>query len=105
MAKEAILPSRTLTAQPDANASRKDQKGYQLPEEYDAQVANQEFDRLHERVNKIVVEAAALADLSTAYAGGDLATASDVATALNATNARINALAEILRDSGLLRRS
>jgi len=94
MAKETILPARTLTSQPDANSTRKDQKGYQLPEEYDAQITNQEFDRLHERINKIVAEAAAISDVAT----GGSATAAANATA-------INSILALLRDSGLLRRS
>lgn len=93
MAKEPILPSRTRTEQTDVSNTRKDQKNYQLPEEYNAQLSNQELDRIHERINKIVVEAEALADLDSATA-----TAADCAT-------RLNAFGEILRNSGLLRRS
>lgn len=93
MAKEPIIAARAKTPQPDANSTRKDQKGYRLPDEYDPVATNAELDRLHERLNKIVVEAEALADLDPSTA-----TTSEIAT-------RLNAYGEILRSSGLLRRT
>lgn len=88
-----LVASRALTVQPDANATVKDQKRYQLPDDYNAQQTNQALDQVHERINKIVVEAAALADLDSATA-----TAAQCAT-------RLNAFGEILRQSGLLKSS
>lgn len=108
MAKAPILAQRNKTLQPDVAETVKNQKSYELPAEYDqtaARLINQEFDRIHERINLVVVEAAALADLSEAYVAGDLGSAANIATAINTTNARINALTEIMRNSGLLRRS
>lgn len=92
MSRDPLIANRTATSTPQAGTTRKDQKGYQLPDEYSAQLVNQEFDRLHQRINLIVIEAAALADLDTATA----------TTAQCA--ARLNAFGEILRNSGLLRR-
>jgi hypothetical protein len=94
MAKEPIQAPREKTEQPDAGETRKDQKGFQLPMEFDARLVNQEFDRLHSRLNALLVEAAALTDLDE---GGAVSNA-DICT-------RINALAEIMRQASLLRRS
>ncbi len=99
---EPLLPSRTRTAQPDPSTTRKDQKGYQLDDEYNALQVNQEFDRIHERINAIAVGAAALPDLTIILTGSTLPQA---VTALQAAQARINAFGAILRQSGLLKSS
>lgn len=97
-----LVPARTLTVQPDANATVKDQKRYQLPDDYNAQQTNQALDQTHERINKIVVEAAALADLSILATGSTLVQA---VAAIQVAQARINAFGAILRQSGLLKSS
>jgi hypothetical protein len=94
MAKTPLVAARTPVSLPAANDTRKDQKGYQLPDEYNAQLVNQEFDRVHERLNKLAVEGAHLTDLVT----DGTATNAEICT-------QLNALAELLRQSGLLRRS
>lgn len=90
MAKGAISVGREPIAQPNRENSRKGQKRYRQGAEFDPTQINAEFDYIHERINQIVVESAALTDLSGS------ATLSDVIT-------RVNALAEILREAGLLR--
>lgn len=82
---------RTKTEQPNFKDTRKGQKHFQIPPSYDPQPINQEFDYIHERINQIAVEAEALTDLSGS------ATLAQVIT-------RVNALTEILREAGLLRR-
>jgi hypothetical protein len=93
MASEPLVATRTATAQPAPATTKKSQKAYQLTDPIVALQVNQEFDRLHERINAIVTEATALADLDSATA-----TAADCAT-------RLNAFGAILRQSGLLKSS
>lgn len=91
--RDPIVAPRAATAQPNQASTRKDQKRYQISDPPEAKEINDEFDRVHTRLNQIVVAAAALADLDPATA-----TAAQCAT-------RLNELAEILRDSGLLLRA
>lgn len=89
-----LLPARAPIAQPDPQSTGKDQKGFQLSSTYNAQEVNSEFDRVHKRINDILAEGAALPDLATA---GSTANA-DICT-------RINALAALMRQAGLLKSS
>lgn len=100
MAKEPIIASTTRIEQPNAAETRKDQKGFQLPEEYNARLVNQNFDQVHERINKIVTET-----LESGEVIEDLVTSGVVATDVTALIARVNLLSEILRDMGGLRRT
>lgn len=90
MAKGAITVPREPIAQPNRENTRKGQKRYRQPEVYDPTQINTEFDYIHERLNQIVVESAAIEDLSGS------ATLAQVIT-------RLNAVTEILREAGLLR--
>lgn len=101
------MAATTKTEQPNPGETRKDQKGYQLPEEYIARLVNAEFDRLHERINKITVEA-----LDGAEVIADLAALDSAATLaqtrtyiIDTLTPRLNLIAEILRDMGGLRRT
>ena len=105
MASTPITPARTKTAQLDANSTRKSQKAYQVSDEFNAKEVNDEFDRIHERINQLVVESAALDDLTTTYVAGDMGTAAAIAAALNTTNSRINALYAVMRQAGLFRQA
>lgn len=100
MAKLPLIASRTLTAQPNANETRKEQKAFQQPEEYDAQALNQALDRLHERVNKLATESLESGDVIE-----DLTITGVAATDAAAAITRLNLFAEILRNAGLLRRT
>lgn len=96
MPKEPLVAPREKTEQPNVNETRKDQKAHQLPEEYEARLVNQEFDRIHERINQIVVE-----KLDGGEVIEDLpptATLAEVITRSNLQN-------EIMRNAGLLRRT
>lgn len=90
MAKGGLDISRTKQTQPDPNATRKGQKRFAQGTEVSAEAVNNEFDYIHERINQVVVEAAALPDLA-------------LTETLANTIARVNALAEILRSAGLLK--
>lgn len=92
MSRGPITVSREPVQQPAPASTSKDQKAYRVGAEVDPQALNAELDRLHARINRIVVEAEALADLDTATATAAICAA------------RLNAFGEILRDSGLLRR-
>lgn len=96
MAKEPIIAATSKTLQPNPGETRKDQKGYQLPEEYNAQMTNQEFDRVHSRINAIVQE-----DTSAGEPIANLAGAATLAEVIT----QVNLLAETLRKAGLLRRT
>jgi len=96
MAKEAIVPARTKTAQINPNETKKDQKAYQMPEEYSAQAVNQELDRIHQRINQIVVEA-----LDSGEVLEDLPVTATLAEVI----AQQNKQNEIMRNAGLLRRT
>lgn len=102
MASTPLVAPRAATAQPDPSTTNKQQKGFQLDDDYNAQQVNQEFDRIHERINAIVTAAAALADLTTLATG---ATLPEAVTAIQAAQARLNAFGAILRQSGLLKSS
>jgi hypothetical protein len=92
MAKGSFETRTTPIAQPDRNFTKKGQKRFRLPAEYDPEPINSELDYLHERVNQVVYEATALTDL-------------DSGETLANTIARVNALTEILRQAGLLKSS
>ena len=94
MAKQSIIAARSAISQPNVASTNKDQKRFEQGSDYNPQQLNAELDYIHERINKIVVEASALADLATDGTSSN----SEICT-------RINALTEILRNSGLLRRS
>lgn len=89
MATGSIEQRRTPIEQPNRKDTRKSQKGYIQPEEYSADALNRELDRLHERINQIVVETIALTDLDTATA-----TTAQIAT-------QVNLISELLRQAGL----
>ena len=91
MAKTSIDIPRTKTPQPSVGTTRKAQKRYQQPIEYDARTINSELDFVHERINAIIVEDPSISDLEST------ATLSDVIT-------RVNLLTEIIRKAALLRR-
>lgn len=84
-----VVP-REAQAQPDGRSTKKSQKRGFQKEEYDPRSINNELDYLHERLNLIVVESAALTDLSGS------ATLANVIT-------RVNELTAILRTAGLIR--
>lgn len=84
--------SRTKQVQPDVKKTKKSTKHYQAKAEYDNDAINNEFDFIHERINSLFVEDAALDDLA---AGATLAE----------TITRVNSLTETLRKAGLLKRS
>lgn len=96
MPKDPIQAPRSKTAQPNANETRKDQKAYQMPEEYSAQAVNNEFDRVHERINALVTET-----LESGEVVEDLALTATLAEVIE----RVNLFAEIMRNAGLLRRT
>lgn len=94
MAKEPLIPARAPTTVPVVGTTHKDQKGYQLDDEYNALQVNQEFDRLHKRINDILVEASALSDLAT-----------DGSETVDTISAKVNSILVLLRQSGLLKSS
>lgn len=96
MAKEPIVAPREKTEQPNINETKKDQKAHQLPEEYVARLVNQEFDRIHERINQIVVEY-----LDSGEVVEDLLSTATLAEVIT----RVNLQNEIMRNAGLLRRT
>ena len=93
MAKGSFEVRTTPITQPDRNDTRKGQKRFRLPAAYDPEAINSELDYVHERINQVVYESVALADLDTATA-----TNAQIAT-------RVNEIAEILRQAGLLKSS
>lgn len=96
MPKEPLVAPRTKTEQPNAAETRKDQKHFQMPEEYDSLSVNKALDEIHERINKLATEALSAGDVIE-----DLAAAATLPVAVE----RINVLTEILRNAGLLRRT
>lgn len=67
---------------------------------YDRDKVYFELEGLHRRLNDQLLDLSEEdddGDLNTAYVAGDLGTAADIATALNATNTRINEILEKLR--------
>jgi hypothetical protein len=92
MAKGSFEVRTTPIDQPEIGSTRKGQKRLRQPADYDPETINSELDYVHERINQITYEAAALTDLSGS------ATLADTIT-------RVNALAEILRQAGLLKSS
>jgi hypothetical protein len=92
MAKGAITVPREPIAQPEVGSTRKGQKRYRAGAEYDPLPLNAELDYVHERINQVVVESAALEDLESS-------------ATLAETITRVNELAEILRSAGLLKSS
>lgn len=92
MATGPIAVPRTPIAQPDRIDTKKSQKRRALGPEFDAQMVNNELDYLHERLNLVVVEDPAIADLASG------ATLAEVIT-------RLNLITETLRSAALLRRS
>lgn len=58
-----------------------------------------ELEHLHKTLNDRLV-ATAQTDLSVVYTAADLGTAADIATALNLTNTRINAILAKIRTGG-----
>lgn len=96
MAKENLVPSREKTAQANLNETRKDQKAFQMPEEYSAQAVNQEFDRVHARINALAQEA-----LDSGEVIEDLPATATLAEVIT----RSNLQSEIMRNAGLLRRT
>lgn len=96
------LPARTSTAQPNTQKTKKDQKGFQLGPEYNAQEVNAEFDRLHKRVNDVVIE-------NPVVNGAELSPATNNTLAGGSTTAqmiaRINTLTALLEKAGLLKTS
>ncbi len=57
-----------------------------------------ELEHIHKAMNNRLVPSTE-ADLSEAYAAGDLGTAAEIATAINATNAKINLILSLIRVS------
>lgn len=86
-----IVPRRTAITQPDVSNTRKSQKRRALLGEYNPQLINNELDYVHERLNMIVVEDAAIEDLDSGASLGDVIT-------------RLNLITETLRSAGLLKR-
>lgn len=71
----------------------------QLDDVYDKWKLYRELEILHERVNELLVSADqedASETLKVNYVAGDLGSAATIATAINATNTRVNELAEII---------
>jgi len=91
MAKGVIEVARNAIVQPNRSTSRKSQKRQGLKEEYDGALVNNELDYVHERINLVVVEVAAVADLDPAASTAEIV-------------ARINYLTETMRSAGLLKR-
>lgn len=92
MPKGPIVVTREPLAQPDATDTLKGQKSYSLTDVYDPMRINSELDRLHDRINGIVLEGAALEDLPASPTVEQL-------------SERVNILTELCRSAGLLRRS
>lgn len=65
MASTPLIAATAPLTQPTPGITRKDQKGFQLGQAYSAQEINAEFDRLHRRINDLVVEDPAQTDLKT----------------------------------------
>lgn len=55
-----------------------------------------ELEHVHKAMNDRLM-AASVADLSVDYVAGDLGTAAEIATAINATNTKINLILALLR--------
>lgn len=90
MSRGPILVTREPITQPEISSTFKAQKRFRQGPEYNPETINAEYDFLHERTNNILVEAAPLADLATT------ATLAQVIV-------RVNELASILREAGLLK--
>lgn len=96
MPREPLVAPRSKTEQPNASETRKDQKHFQMPEEYDSQSVNKALDEIHERINKLATESLSAGDVIEDLPG--TATLAEVIT-------RVNLHSEILRNAGLLRRT
>jgi hypothetical protein len=71
----------------------------EIEEEYSRYAILKELELLHSRINDLYL-ASTDSNLSTSYVAGDLGTAAEIATAINATNTKINLiLAKIRRDT------
>lgn len=90
MSRGPLSVSRTPISQPSSQSTKKGQKRFVAKDEYDASQINIELDYIHERLNQVILESAALTDLSGS------ATLANVIT-------RLNAITQILRDAGLIR--
>jgi hypothetical protein len=90
MSRGALTVPREAQSQPTASSTKRGQKRYIARSEFDPTQLNIELDYIHERLNQIVLESPALADLAGS------ATLANVIT-------RLNAITEILRDAGLIR--
>lgn len=84
-----ITAATTAIVQPDPSNTKKGQKRLRLSGDYDAIQLNSQLDYIHERLNQIVREDPALADLAGS------ATLAQVIT-------RLNTITETLRSAGLL---
>ena len=86
MANTPLIAGTTPTAQPNRDTTAKSQKAFQLGPTYDAQAINAEFDRIHKRINQVIVEDAHLANLSPSGAtlGDAVADNASIMTQLNA---------------------
>lgn len=100
MPKEPLIAPRTKTEQPNPNETRKDQKHFQMPEQYSSEAVNKGLDEIHDRINKLATEA-----LQSGEVLEDLVITGVAATDAAAAITRINVLQEILRNAGLLRRT
>ncbi len=90
MARGPIQVAREPITQPALESTFKAQKRFRQGQEYNPETLNSEYDFLHERVNDILVESAPLADLA-------------LTATLAQTIVRVNELAAILREAGLLK--
>ena len=97
--KGAIIVNRKPTSQPNANSALTSQKHYIQGATYNAQSINSEFDHIHERINKIVVQETALMAIPLVDSGANLA---QVITALNTVITQLNAMTKAATDAGLL---
>lgn len=90
MARGPIQVAREPITQPALESTFKAQKRFRQGPEYNPETINSEYDFLHERVNNILVESAAISDLAGSATLGEVIT-------------RVNLLTQILREAGLLK--
>jgi hypothetical protein len=90
MSRGPILVTREPITQPEISSTFKAQKRFRQGPEYNPETINAEYDFIHERINNILREAPAIADL------GSGATLAEVIT-------RVNLLTAIFREAGLLK--
>ncbi len=77
-----------------------EQPSRMLDQTYDRNRVEFDLEALHRRLNDQLIDLSDEdddGDLQTDYVAGDLGTAAEIATALNATNTRINQILEKLR--------